>query len=89
MKSPGDLVANDPDKYRFASHSVDLTAWGHRIMREYNPLWPCFRTLLNPKYLRAILCSRRLSDYLGQSVLLVKEFVNQKFVMYSAKKKEE
>ena len=68
-----------PDKFRFASHSVDILDWVQKASKRYNPVLPNIYVYFKPVYLDNILHSHRKLGYLKQVFSLFNEFINQKF----------
>lgn len=68
-----------PDKFRFASHSLDILDWARKASQKYNPVLPNIHPYFKPVYLNNILHSHRKSEYLKQTFALFNEFINQKY----------
>ncbi|MDD4869472.1 MAG: radical SAM protein [Kiritimatiellae bacterium] len=79
LRNAVDLVLEMPEKFRFASHSVDIGQWIKQAMIRYNRIWPNLVEFFDPRYIISFLRSRRKGNYIRQLVLLIREFCNQKF----------
>lgn len=79
MEPPDELISEIPEKFRFASHSIDFTTWVRKATKKYNPIIPNLLIYLDPKYLKNIVRSKRKIDYLKQLKSLIREFIIQKF----------
>lgn len=73
------FITEMPEKFRFASHSVDFLTWAREATRKYNKILPNISIYLRPSYLRSIVYSKQKMDYARQLTSLFKEFINQKF----------
>jgi anaerobic magnesium-protoporphyrin IX monomethyl ester cyclase len=79
MESPIKLAAERPEKFRFASHDVDLGEFANSEMRRHNKVYPNISIFFNPVYIKSLWYSSNKRNYIKQTGLLVREFVNQKF----------
>lgn len=82
------LIAKNRAKYRFSSHDVDLETWSNRIMRHYNRIAPNIRSFFDSRYVACIASSSRKGDYIRQTAGLLKEFINQKYIIYTGSGKK-
>ncbi len=73
------LISQDPGRFKFCCHSVDLGEWVRNNSKHYNRTWPNLKFYLEPRYLRTLLRSKRKKNYVDQLGLLIREFINQKF----------
>ncbi|MDP2943893.1 MAG: cobalamin-dependent protein [Candidatus Omnitrophota bacterium] len=73
------FISTMPEKFRFASHSVDILAWVREAGRKYNRISPNLAIYLRQVYLNNIKHSKKKREYLKQIVSLFREFINQKF----------
>jgi anaerobic magnesium-protoporphyrin IX monomethyl ester cyclase len=78
-KAPDWLVSTKPEKFRFAKHSVDLSAWVRKTTKQFNGILPNIVFYLKPRYWRLVLGSKARGNYFSQFHLLVKELILQKF----------
>ena len=74
-----ELLKDNPERFRYAAHKVDLGKWVSANSKKYNHLLPNLRFYFDRRFWNAILHSRAKFNYLSQSSLLIKEFINQKF----------
>ena len=72
-----DLIKKYPQKYRFASHRVDMLKWATKYNHQYNNLSNFILFHLSPKYLQTFLYSHRKTSYVFQLKNLVSEYINQ------------
>lgn len=72
-------ISTMPDKFRFASHSIDILDWAQKANKRYNRVLPNISIYFKPAYLNNVLHSYKKLDYLKQSFSLFNEFINQKF----------
>lgn len=79
MRSPAELAARFPEKFRFAVHSLEFGESALRMMKKFNRFGSNAAIFLDSRYFRHWLRSRRKSDYLRQLSNLMREFINQKF----------
>jgi len=73
------LMKRQPDKYRFAEHKVNLGDWVIKNNKKYNQIIPNLKFYLSFVYLLNLARSKKKTDYLKMSGLLIRELVNQKF----------
>jgi radical SAM superfamily enzyme YgiQ (UPF0313 family) len=79
MKPPYELIKQLPERFRFAKHQVDFESWTATWMHKTNHTAANAAFFFDPRYLAAILASRRKANYLAQLISLAREFINQKF----------
>jgi len=79
MGDPTVLVSEMPDKFRFASHTVDFKLWVKEATRKYNKILPNISIYTNIRYLRNLVYSRQKINYFRQITSLFREFAIQKF----------
>lgn len=79
MEDPNLLIKQEPNKFRFANHQVDLERWTRIAMKKYNHVLPNLLFFCDPRYLKSLLFSKRKFDYLKQLGALIREFIVQKF----------
>lgn len=72
------LIKKFPEKFRFSKHRLDILSWANQNNKQFNQFWPNFTFHLRPKYLKTVLSSPRLDNYLSQFKFLVLEYLNQK-----------
>ncbi|HDH53235.1 MAG TPA: radical SAM protein, partial [Nitrospirae bacterium] len=72
------LINTHPDKLKFAEHNTDLIEWTHKYHRQYNKTLNNVKFYLTKKYWTTLFKSKYKINYLKNSVLLIKEFINQK-----------
>ena len=72
------LIYTQPEKLLYAKHNINLLEWTNKYMREYNKIWNNLKIYLRPKYWKMIYYSKNKINYLKQSVILIKEFINLK-----------
>jgi hypothetical protein len=68
-----------PEKFRFASHNVDLLKWATAANRKYNKIFPNLRIFYDLRYLKSVFFSKRKDNYVKHLINLIREFINQKF----------
>ncbi len=68
-----------PEKFRFASHDVDLLKWATVANRKYNKIFPNLRIFYDLRYVKSVLFSKRKDNYVKHLINLTREFINQKF----------
>jgi anaerobic magnesium-protoporphyrin IX monomethyl ester cyclase len=78
-KAPDWLVETKPDKFRFAEHRVDLSAWVRKTTKQFNGILPNLLFYANPRYWLLLLRSGARANYFSQFHVLIKEFIIQKF----------
>lgn len=72
-------ISEMPEKFRFASHSVEFLEWVSKVTKKYNKVIPNCSIYFSPRYLRNIVYSKSKMDYIKQLTSLFREFINQKF----------
>lgn len=72
------LVYTDPEKLKFAKHDINLMDWTHKYHKHYNRITDNIKFYLSFRYWATLLRSGRKSNYLKNSILLIKEVINQK-----------
>ncbi len=77
-KPTAELLKNDPKRFKFSKHSLDLQDWVRRQWRFYNKTWINLKFYFNPKYILLVFRSKHRMNYFKQFGLLVKEFINQR-----------
>ena len=78
-QDPSQLVANDPKRFRFATHNIDFAIWVSKATKKFNRILPNILIYFNPKYLKSFFLSRNKRDYLKQIRFLLREFITLKF----------
>jgi len=79
MEAGDKLIADFPDKFKFAKHSVNFTPWVRKATKKYNRVLSNLPVYFGLTYLSTITHSGRKWDYLRNLVCLAREFINQKF----------
>lgn len=79
MENPAVLMLKMPEKFKFASHSIDFRTWIKESTKKYNKLLPTVSICFDTRYLKTIIHSKHKYDYLKQLSNLFKEFINFKF----------
>lgn len=79
MKNPFDLIEQEPGKYKFYQHNIDLSDWVSKNSKKYNRVLPSLIFHLSPRYLRHIVNSQRKMNYFNMAGLVLKEFFYQKY----------
>jgi radical SAM superfamily enzyme YgiQ (UPF0313 family) len=75
------LFKKAPHKFRFSRHRIDILSWANSQNHRFNHFLPTLLFHLSPRYLFTILLSKRKLNYLSQFSLLIREYLNQKFVL--------
>ena len=78
MEDPAELVKQHPEKFRFSIHFIDIRRWTGEVMQRFNTFSANACFFVDRRYLRSIFHSRCKFDYIKQSGLLVREYINQK-----------
>ena len=72
------LIYTYPEKLKFAKHDINLLEWTQKYHRQYNKVMDNLKFYLSKKYWTTLFKSKDKVNYLKNSILLIKEFVNQK-----------
>ncbi|HWS49036.1 MAG TPA: radical SAM protein [Candidatus Methanoperedens sp.] len=72
------LIKEMPHKYRFSKHKVDILEWANQQNHRFNKILPNLFFHLSPRYLRTLLLSSKKTNYIEQSINLIRELINQK-----------
>jgi radical SAM superfamily enzyme YgiQ (UPF0313 family) len=78
-KDLGYLLTHHRDKFRFASHEVELDEWAAQNYARYNSICRNAAFYLSPRYWKTLLRSERKLNYFKQAGVLFREFINQRF----------
>lgn len=73
------LIRKYPEKFRFAKHNIDFQPWIKFYYKKFNKIIPNIKVYFTIEYLASVFNSKNKIDYLKQSGLLMREFINQKF----------
>lgn len=73
------LIDSCPKKFKFAKHNINLLKWTSKYHKTHNKLSNNLRFYFDKKYLLALMHSQNKINYLNQSIILIKELINQKF----------
>jgi radical SAM superfamily enzyme YgiQ (UPF0313 family) len=79
MKNPLELIRNNPRKYKYYLHDVDLGKWVVQNSKKYNRILASLAFYLSPTYWENLWHSKRKSNYFRMVGLLIREFFLQKF----------
>jgi anaerobic magnesium-protoporphyrin IX monomethyl ester cyclase len=72
------LIEEQPKKFRFSKHKIDILSWANKKNKQYNRFLPNLMFHLSPRYIKTIFNSKRKSNYFSQFRFLVQEYFNQK-----------
>jgi len=74
-----DFLYTQPEKFKFAKHNVNILEWAQKNHKRYNSVLKNLKFHFGAKYLKTLLRSKNKLNYLTQTGVLAKEFINQKF----------
>jgi len=72
------LIDKYPQKLKFANHNINLLDWVRKYSKIYNRIGNNLKFYTNFQYWKILLKSPKKSNYLSQTGLLIREFINQK-----------
>lgn len=79
LSNASSLVDKYPKKLKFADHDISLIDWAGKYSKIYNRIGNNLKFYVNIRYWKLLLKSPKKLNYLSQTGLLIREFINQKF----------